>query len=102
MQGDEERRLRCISNTPQGEAIDGNAADDALMVDQGNTFQYIVKGLKKKPPRMPCPFTHTREAAISTAPTSLFYIPPKAYSFSGLFVVLKLAVLKHLDYKIHV
>jgi hypothetical protein len=35
MQGAEERRLRRISNAPQGEAIDGNAADDALMVDQG-------------------------------------------------------------------
>ena len=37
MQGAEERRLRRISNTPQGEAIEGNAADDALMVDQGAT-----------------------------------------------------------------
>jgi hypothetical protein len=35
MQGAEERRLRRISNTPQGEATEGNAADDALMVDQG-------------------------------------------------------------------
>jgi hypothetical protein len=35
MQGAEERPLRRISNTPQGEAIEGNAADDALMVDQG-------------------------------------------------------------------
>jgi len=34
MQGAEERRLRRMSNTPQGEAIEGNAADDALMVDQ--------------------------------------------------------------------
>jgi len=25
-----------MSNTPQGGAIEGNAADDALMVDQGN------------------------------------------------------------------
>jgi hypothetical protein len=33
--GAEERRLRRISNTPQGEAIEGNAADDTLMVDQG-------------------------------------------------------------------
>jgi hypothetical protein len=24
-----------MSNTPQGEAIEGNAADDALMVNQG-------------------------------------------------------------------
>jgi hypothetical protein len=38
MQGAEERRLRRISNTPQGEAIEGNAADDALMVDQGGLF----------------------------------------------------------------
>jgi len=35
MQGAEERRLRRMSNTPQGEAIEGNAADDILMVDQG-------------------------------------------------------------------
>ena len=26
---------RRINNTPQGEAIEGNAADDSLMVDQG-------------------------------------------------------------------
>jgi hypothetical protein len=25
-----------MSNTPQGEAIEGNAADDALMVNQGS------------------------------------------------------------------
>ena len=31
--GAKERRLRRISNTPQGEAIEGNAADDTLMVD---------------------------------------------------------------------
>ncbi|MFC1825414.1 hypothetical protein ACFL9T_22095 [Thermodesulfobacteriota bacterium] len=29
-----------MSNTPQGEAIDGNAADDALMVDQGQGFWF--------------------------------------------------------------
>ena len=34
MQGAEERRLRRISHTSQGGAIEGNAADDALMVDQ--------------------------------------------------------------------
>ena len=38
MQGAEERRLRRMSNTPQGGAIEGNAADDALMVDQGISF----------------------------------------------------------------
>ena len=42
MQGAEERRLRRMSNTPQGGAIEGNAADDALMVDQGG-----VPGLTK-------------------------------------------------------
>jgi hypothetical protein len=26
-----------MSNTPQGGAIEGNAADDALMVDQGHS-----------------------------------------------------------------
>jgi hypothetical protein len=35
MQGAEERRPRRLSNTLQGGTIDGNAADDALMVDQG-------------------------------------------------------------------
>jgi len=35
MQGAEERQLRRMSNTPQGGAIEGNTADDALMVDQG-------------------------------------------------------------------
>ena len=36
MQGAEERRLnRMGGNTPQGGAIEGNAADDALPVDQG-------------------------------------------------------------------
>ena len=36
--GAEERRLRRMSNTPQGEAIEGNAGDDALMVDQGRVL----------------------------------------------------------------
>jgi hypothetical protein len=35
MQGAEERQLRRINNTLQGGAIEGNAADDTLMVDQG-------------------------------------------------------------------
>ena len=35
MQGAEERRLRRMNYTPQGGAIEGNAADDTLMVDQG-------------------------------------------------------------------
>ena len=34
MQGTEERRLRRMSNTLQGGAIEGNAADDALLVNQ--------------------------------------------------------------------
>ncbi len=33
MQGTEERRLRRMSNTPQGGVIEGNAADDAFLVD---------------------------------------------------------------------
>jgi hypothetical protein len=37
MQGAEERRLRRIINTLQGGAIEGNTADDTLMVDQGET-----------------------------------------------------------------
>ena len=39
MQGAEERRVRRMTNTPQGGAIEGNTADDALMVDQGNPLQ---------------------------------------------------------------
>jgi len=35
MQGAEERRQRRMSDTPQGEATEGNTADDAFMVDQG-------------------------------------------------------------------
>ena len=35
MQGAEERRLRRMVNTPQGEASEGNTADDAFMIDQG-------------------------------------------------------------------
>jgi hypothetical protein len=42
MQGAEERRLRRMSNTPQGGAIEGNAADDALMVDQGRFLSLRV------------------------------------------------------------
>jgi hypothetical protein len=42
MQGDEELRLRRIINTPQGDAIEGNAADDALMVDQGKMFYRTI------------------------------------------------------------
>jgi len=38
MQGAKERRLRRMSNTLQGRAIEGNAADDALMMDQGQSF----------------------------------------------------------------
>jgi hypothetical protein len=38
MQGAEERRLNRMGNTPQGGAIQGKAADDALMVDQGRFF----------------------------------------------------------------
>jgi hypothetical protein len=41
MQGAEERQLRRINNTPQGEATEGNAADDTLMVDQGRLFILI-------------------------------------------------------------
>jgi hypothetical protein len=33
--GAEELRLRRINNTPQGEATEGNTADENLMVDQG-------------------------------------------------------------------
>ena len=36
MQGAEERLLRRMSNTPQVGAIEGNAADDILLVDQGH------------------------------------------------------------------
>jgi hypothetical protein len=35
MQGAEERRESRINHTSQGGAIEGNAAEDTLMVDQG-------------------------------------------------------------------
>ena len=35
MLGAEERRLRRMGNTPQGGAIEGNAADDAFLVVRG-------------------------------------------------------------------
>jgi hypothetical protein len=38
MQGAEERRLSRMGNTSQGEAIEGNAADDALMVIRVDLF----------------------------------------------------------------
>jgi len=38
MQGAEDRRLRRMNYTPQGGEIEGNDADDILMVDQGNTL----------------------------------------------------------------
>ena len=43
MQGAEERRLRRINNTPQGEATEGNTADDTLMVDQEQGCR-VVRG----------------------------------------------------------
>ena len=42
MQGAEERRLRRINNTPQGEATEDNTADDSLMVDQGVRFYLTI------------------------------------------------------------
>ena len=45
MQGAKERRLRRTNSTPQGEAIEGNTADDALMVDQGTIFQIDIQHL---------------------------------------------------------
>ena len=38
MQGTEERRLRRITNTPQEGAIEGNTADDILLVYQRIEF----------------------------------------------------------------
>jgi hypothetical protein len=42
MQGAKERRLSRITNTSQGGAIEGNTADDTLMVDQGPSRVRIV------------------------------------------------------------
>ena len=36
MQGAEDRRLRRMNYTPQGGVIEGNAADDIFLVDQGS------------------------------------------------------------------
>jgi hypothetical protein len=35
-----------MNNTPQGEAIEGNTADDSLMVDQGETLIHRQKDRK--------------------------------------------------------
>ena len=48
MQGAEERRLRRMSNTPQVGAIEGNAADDALMVNQGLGGHLTIPAFKVK------------------------------------------------------
>ncbi|MBN2061774.1 MAG: hypothetical protein JW882_15285 [Deltaproteobacteria bacterium] len=41
MQGTEERQLRRMNNTPQGGAIEGNAADDTLMVNLGGQYPLV-------------------------------------------------------------
>ena len=46
MQGAKERRLRRMSNTPQGGAIEGNTADDILMVPkdfQWHVLQFVLE-----------------------------------------------------------
>ena len=45
MQGAEDRRLRRMNYTPQGGEIEGNDADDILMVDQGNTLSLDIEAL---------------------------------------------------------
>jgi hypothetical protein len=52
MQGAEERRLRRMGNTPQGGAIEGNAADDVLLVIRDNCFVLTspIKSFKNKGP----------------------------------------------------
>ena len=44
MQGAEECRLRHTNSMPQGETIEGNTADDTLMVDQGVTSPLDPRG----------------------------------------------------------
>jgi len=56
MQGAEERRLRRMSNTPQGGAKEGNAADDALPVTRGgiamlSIYKVSFKNLLRKKTR---------------------------------------------------
>jgi len=46
MQGAEERRLRHMTNTPQGGASEGNAADDALPVIRA-TFPVAIQGVSR-------------------------------------------------------
>ena len=43
MQGAKECRLRRMNFTPQGEAIEGNAADDIFLVDQGDAFFVVIE-----------------------------------------------------------
>jgi hypothetical protein len=45
MQGAEERRLSRMGNTSQGGAIEGNAADDALVAVRVDLFFLTPKGM---------------------------------------------------------
>jgi hypothetical protein len=59
-----ERRLRRINNTPQGEATEGNAADDSLMVDQGMASCLTYKSI--------IPYTYISNRRFSSVHQLLF------------------------------
>ena len=65
MQGAEERRLRRINNTLQGEATEGNTADDSLMVDQGDRVLLDIQAnpLLYSPPKKELLISSTTAAA---------------------------------------
>jgi hypothetical protein len=63
MQGAKERRLSRINNTTQGEASEGNAADDALMVDQGMEHDVAILRFRVGPDRSP-------RSRLSTPPSA--------------------------------
>jgi len=75
MQGAEERRLRRMSNTPQGGAIEGNAADDALMVDQGLLFPLTTRCYRTTPDK-----SHANKNTMADLPWELENIETKPQS----------------------
>jgi hypothetical protein len=53
-----------MSNTPQGRAIEGNAADDALMVDQGLDAGWTPVGISDN-----MPARHEKVSCLAAGPS---------------------------------
>ena len=76
MQGAKERRQRRTNSTPQREAIEGNTADDTLIVDQGfvdTPRHFLYSSLAHENHwsfmglSLPSPWTPNFEASIRSA-----------------------------------